>query len=221
MKIVCLSDTHCQLDAIKVPDGDVLVHAGDLTWRGDEREMSTELRLLGQLPHLKKIYVAGNHDWLAQRRRSYVEQMCADHDIIYLEDSGVVIDGIRFWGSPWQPEFGNWAFNINRMRQGEGSLSEKWELIPDQTDVLITHGPPLHVGDQTKSHSGMPIEDVGCYDLAQRVRRLQLKLHVFGHIHPSYGVYKNQPLAPNTVFVNASNCDEHYDPKHPPIVVDL
>lgn len=212
MKIVCISDTHLQHN-FKVPDGDVLVHAGDGTRMGKHHEIWDWAGWMGGLPHKHKIAIAGNHDWGFQKDPFVSRELMQRHGITYLQDSGVMIDGVKFWGSPWQPEFCGWAFNLSRF---EGDLTRVWEQIPDDTNVLVTHGPPKNILDLTgdKYHAA---ENVGCWDLRERVRKLKaLKLHVFGHIHTSYG----QELADGVKFVNASTCDENYDPVNPPIVVD-
>ena len=125
----------------------------------------------------------------------------------YLEDSEATIGGLRFYGSPWQPWFFDWAFNLER----GAPLAEKWALVPDDTDVLLTHGPPSGVLDTTSRG-----ERVGCEELAAALRRVRPRLHVFGHIHESYGVHP----ADDTLSVNACNCDSRYAPVHPPVVVD-
>jgi len=134
----------------------------------------------------------------------------------YLQDEEVVIDGIKFYGSPWQPEFMNWAFNLPR---GE-KLAEVWSHIPDDTDVLITHCPPYGKLDLViNEYSDENGEMVGCKDLAERIMSLKkLKLHVFGHIHCSHGECFDQ----NSVhYVNASICTEEYLADNRPIIVDI
>ena len=126
----------------------------------------------------------------------------------YLSDSGRTIDGVRVWGSPWQPWFYDWAFNLPR----GAALAAKWALIPDGTDVLVTHGPPLGVLDTT-----LRGEPVGCAALRGRVAQLRPRLHLFGHIHEAYGVVDHD----GTLFVNASNCTLAYEPDNAAIVVDL
>src|SRR5690606_27797878 len=128
--------------------------------------------------------------------------------LTYLRDAGVEIDGVRFWGSPWQPEFFDWAFNLPR---GE-ALAARWALVPEDTDVLITHGPPRGILDRTVT--GTP---VGCDDLRAALDRLAPRLHVFGHIHEAYGRVEG----PRTTFVNASVCDVRYRAVNDPVVVDL
>lgn len=129
-----------------------------------------------------------------------------------------MIDGVKFWGSPWQPEFCNWAFNLSRGIK----LKEKWDLIPADTNVLITHGPPMGILDNVTKFNGhtgeLEIQHVGCVDLYNRVMELKsLQLHVFGHLHDGYGKQKIN----KTIFVNASICTEEYKPTNAPIVVEL
>lgn len=207
MRIVCISDCHQKLDKVVVPDGDVLIHAGDSTFRGDIREITKFARMLEALPHKVKICIAGNHDWLFQTNPSLAQSLLPE-GVIYLQDSWCVVDGLVFYGSPWQPEFCNWAFNLPR---GE-ALRKKWDLIPDKVDVLITHGPPFGIRDDVPGG-----ERVGCGDLLKAVERVKPQLHVFGHIHNGYGMFCKDGIT----FVNASVCDERYMPLNAPIVIDL
>lgn len=221
MKIVCISDTHNQHKRISVPAGDVLIHAGDGTGSGDFKEIAAFLCWLDSLPHPHKILVAGNHDWTFQRDPDIAGLLLKDHPgITYLQDSGCEINGFKVWGSPWQPMFMSWAFNLPRGRM----LREKWNLIPIDTDILVTHGPPLGILDQVlpvptggwDPDRGQP-EHLGCEEMLIRVRTVKPKLHVFGHIHGGYGIHKDR----GTTHVNASICDEDYRPINAPVVLDL
>lgn len=128
---------------------------------------------------------------------------------IYLEDSEITIYGIKIYGTPWQPEFCKWAFNVPR---GEPCLS-KWDMIPDNTDILVTHTPPLGHGDYCCS--GVR---AGCVELLSTVQnRVKPKYHVFGHIHEGYGISSDGKI----IYVNASTCDINYLPSNPPIVFDI
>ena len=118
-----------------------------------------------------------------------------------------MVDGLEVWGSPWQPWFHDWAFNLER----GAALAEKWAMIPDSTDLLITHGPPHGILDACFDG-----RRVGCEELTRAVERVRPKLHVFGHIHEAYGVVDDG----TTLFVNASNCNLRYRPANAPIVVD-
>ena len=208
MKLVCLSDTHSLHRRIPaIPDGDVLIHAGDSLGQGTLENIEDLNDWLGSLPHRYKIVIAGNHDWAFQDTPEAAR--AALSNAIYLEDSGVEIEGVRFWGSPWTPTFMNWGFMLDRGQP----LHDAWALIPDNTDVLITHGPPLGFGDAV--HGGS--HNVGCRDLLERIDGLQLKAHIFGHIHEGYGTYQRR----GTTLINASSCTEWYEPSNPPVVFGL
>lgn len=220
MRIVCISDTHGLQGNFPVPDGDLLIHAGDMCNIGSEEDVRRFAKWLSRLPHRWKVVVAGNHDCLFQEQpalaRSYLES-CAT----YLQDSACEIEGLRLWGSPWQPWFQDWAFNLPR----KGSaLQEKWNLIPFDTDVLITHAPPHGILDQVipqPTEAGRPEQlgsgPLGCEELAVRLHAVQPKMHVFGHIHDSYGYLEQD----GTLYVNASICDEAYRPVNRAVVLDF
>lgn len=201
--IVTISDTHGLHASIDIPPGDILVHAGDLTRHGEIDELLELNEFIGTLPHPVKIVIAGNHDFCFERNPEECRERLTN--CIYLEDQSVTIEGLKFYGSPWQPWFYDWAFNLQR---GE-EIRAKWDLIPEDTDILITHGPPQGIGDMTASCT-----QAGCKDLLDRVRKIKPQLHIFGHIHEAYGVYSNQ----HTTFINASVCDLSYAPLNKPIV---
>jgi Icc-related predicted phosphoesterase len=192
---------------IAVPDGDVLIHAGDATFEGEAQEVRAFSAWFGALPHEHKIFVAGNHDFGFQFQRSAAVGLLPA-GCHYLEDSGVEINGVRFWGSPWQPWFLSWAFNLPR---GE-ALKKHWDLIPAGTDVLVTHSPPYGIHDWVESG-----EHVGCEEMLKAVRRVRPAFHVFGHIHGGYGIKTKN----GTTFINASICDEGYQPVNAPIVFEI
>jgi predicted phosphodiesterase len=207
VRIVAISDTHSLVPAGGVPDGDVLVHAGDLTKRGTLLEIAAAGDWLRSLPHARKVVIAGNHDF-GFEREPQAARAALGSGFDYLEDSGVVIDSVSFWGSPWQPWFFDWAFNLPR---GE-RLAEKWALIPDDTRVLVTHGPPYGILDRTDDG-----DLAGCSDLRERVRVVRPAVHVFGHIHEGAGTLRDG----GTLFVNASICDLKYKAVNPARVFDV
>lgn len=214
MRIVCISDTHNCTNEIVVPEGDILIHSGDATITGTVEEVKRFNEWFAGLPHKHKIFVAGNHDWLFEKNNELARRSL-DPSIIYLQDSSTEIDGLRIYGSPWQPRFYDWAFNL--MRGSE--IAEKWRLIPDDIDILITHGPPHLILDAVPTRFGE--ENAGCEELRKRVEQIaeqkKLKLHIFGHIHCGYGIHEEFGVK----FVNASTCDESYSPVQLPVVVDL
>lgn len=121
-RIVCVSDTHNCNEAIDVPDGDILIHSGDATINGTVTEIRDFNRWFSALPHKHKIFVAGNHDWLFETDETLARQIL-HKDIIYLQDSEITVEGLRIYGSPWQPRFYDWAFNLDRGPQ----IAEKWK----------------------------------------------------------------------------------------------
>ena len=206
MRIICLSDTHNRLDEIDVPAGDLLIHAGDFSGRGTRREVEYFAADLAALPHRTKVVIAGNHDFLFETDSAKARDLLGD-SCIYLEDSGCDVDGLRIWGSPWQPWFHDWAFNLRT----DDELAAKWSLIPDDTDLLITHGPPRGILDRTSGG-----DDVGCAALVEAIRRVRPGLHVFGHIHEGYGAVERD----GTIHLNASNCTLQYEPTNAPVQLE-
>ena len=210
MRLVCISDTHMNHRGLHLPEGDVLVHAGDATGSGSPSEVDRFLGWLATQPHKHKILVAGNHDWLFQKDPKAASLLLEKHkSITYLQDSGVEIDGVRFWGAPWQPWFLDWAFNLPRKG---AALRETWNRIPIHTDVLITHGPPHGMQDQVGKG-----EHLGCEELKVRLATVEARLHIFGHIHDGYGVTRTKSMT----FINASICTEEYRALNRPVVVGL
>lgn len=210
MKLVCISDTHMMHNRLEMPDGDVLIHAGDICNEGKLPEVRSFATWLDRQPYKHKIIIAGNHDWPFYREteRESAEALLNRAGAIYLRDSAVVIGGNVFYGSPWQPEFCNWAFNLPRGHQ----LREKWKMIYDNTDVLVTHGPPHGILDYVPRD-----ERVGDADLLYRLGQISPKVHIFGHIHYSRGEHSEA----GTHFINAAICNEAYAPAHKPITVEL
>jgi predicted phosphohydrolase len=204
VRVVCVSDTH--LRPFEVPDGDVLVHAGDMTMGGSLAEVQDFARVFEVLPHPHKVLIAGNHDFAFMRRPEEARALLGS--TVYLQDDGAEVAGLRVWGSPWQPRFGDWAFNLDR----GAPLREKWDRIPERLDILVTHGPPEGIGDRTAFG-----QSVGCADLRDAVLRTRPRFHVFGHIHEGYGVLRKG----ETTYVNASVCTLQYRPTNAPIVLEV
>jgi Icc-related predicted phosphoesterase len=214
MKITFISDTHNKHEYLTskaynniLGSGDVLVHAGDCTGMGKTHEIKNFLDWFSNTNYTHKIFIAGNHDWGFELHNDIAPEY-KEKNVHYLFDSEVVIDGVKFYGSPWQPEFYNWAFNLPR---GE-KLAEKWALIPNDTDVLITHGPAHGMLDWLPSGA-----QVGCQDLYYKIMEIQPKIHVCGHIHCAYG----QKYFNGVEFLNASVLDEQYQHHNKPISLEF
>jgi len=199
VRIVCISDTHNLHERIEVPDGDILVHAGDFS-RGSFKSIKSFSDWLGRLPHKHKIVVAGNHDSLFEmdppKARATLE------NVIFLSDSGVTVEGLKFWGCPLPPLLKGLA------------LTRKWEKIPSDTDILITHHPPFGFGDillSTGEHAGCPV-------LLETVqKRVIPRVHIFGHFHEGAGIFYDE----NTTYINASTLTKAMEPSNPPILFDI
>jgi Icc-related predicted phosphoesterase len=207
MRIVAFSDTHMQHDTIAMPDGDVLIFAGDMCRLGILDEIRQFNAYLVSLPHQYKVVIAGNHDWPFEYNALQAREVLTQAD--YLQDQALEIAGFKLYGSPWQPEFHAWAFNLPR---GE-CLKQKWDKIPLDTDILITHAPPSMMLDKITNQ-----QRVGCEMLKIAVEQtIKPKLHIFGHIHESYGMVKKA----GTTYINASICSDKYGLLNQPIVVDV
>jgi Icc-related predicted phosphoesterase len=235
MRIVCISDTHSLQNNMmhQIPDGDVLVHAGDISNRGGERDVTEFIHWFQNIKGFdSKIFIAGNHDHCFERvnlphhkgdydwlNHLMSPENLSQSDVTYLEDSFITIETpefsrpIKFYGSPLQPWFYDWAFNLPRLGD---ELDKKWSMVPDDTDVLITHSPPNGVLDLVNNFR-QPNRNVGCESLRFHMERIKPALNVFGHIHEGYGV----TYLDDTLYVNASTCTAGYSPTNKPIVVDL
>ena len=209
MKLTFFSDTHNRHRKIKFSNGDVLVFCGDLTNKGELSQVEDFAKFVKKLDYKYKIAIAGNHDFCFDDHRSIeAEEYFKNAGIIYLNDSGIEIEGIKFWGSPIQPWFNDWAFNRSR---GE-EIKRHWDLIPMGTDVLITHGPPFGILDMCANG-----ERVGCKDLLETIAKIRPRIHAFGHIHEKFGTAR----VDKTIFVNACCLNELYAPTHNPIDIGI
>jgi Icc-related predicted phosphoesterase len=202
MQIILWSDSHGGHERCAIPGGDLLIFAGDIGARGTLEELGVFNAFLGRLPHPHKIVIAGNRDFFFEDQPAESRRLLTH--AVYLQDEEIVIGGLRIFGSPWQPPFMNTAFNIPR----GAALREKWQHIPRGIDILVTHTPPLGIGDRTAAG-----RNVGCGDLLAAVLRIRPLLHVFGHIHEGYGTTQKD----GTAFINASVTDASMRIRHQPI----
>jgi Icc-related predicted phosphoesterase len=207
MKLVMIADTHTFHELCTLPDGDVLIHAGDMALAGSIQEVQRCLDWLNKQPHKHIIAIAGNHDWAFQRFKGALQL----GRIIYLENSGISIEGKNFYGSPVSPSFCNWAFNADR----GPAIKKYWDVIPDNLDVLITHGPPQGIADF--QHPTFGSFNLGCADLMNQVEISKPKIHVFGHIHGGYGQKEYKGIK----FYNASQVNEAYKIANKPWEVEI
>jgi len=213
MKITFISDTHTMHNELngQLPGGDILIHSGDFMNSGYSKHDITEFCEWFEAHDYKhKIFIAGNHDRMFENHPLESNTIVNKYDVTYLQDDEHLIDGVKLYGTPWQPEFCNWAFNLPR--RGDG-LMAKWGAIPKDTDILITHGPAY--GHLDISSYGN--QNVGCELLRERIDVVKPLIHCFGHIHGSAG-YK---FDGNTHHLNASILNERYHYQNRPMTIDL
>ena len=228
MRIVAISDTHTHHMGVDVPNGDVLVHAGDFTYKGRREEIVEFLDWFLAFPHPHKVLIAGNHDiTLDENKRTdsntilsiddmehwihedFYERIRSNEGVHYLENSGVCIGGINFWGSPITPTFGyGWAFNSD-----PDEIKKYWDLIPKDTQVLITHGPSFGNLDWALPN----YQKVGCSKLHEKISDISPIVHIFGHIHEAYGAVKKD----KTTYFNAAQLDRGYYHTNSPWIIDI
>ena len=213
IRITFISDTHtkhkqCEMD---LPGGDLLIHAGDIMNSGYSKSDIHDFCKWFELQDYKhKIFIAGNHDRMFENHPLESNTIVNNYDVTYLQDEEDIIDGVKIYGSPWQPEFYNWAFNLPR--NGE-DLREKWSWIPNPIDILVTHAPAYGHLDV----SGFGDSGLGCELLRERIDVVKPLIHCFGHIHGSAG-YK---FDGNTHHFNASILNERYEYRNKPMTIDL
>lgn len=208
MQITLISDTHFCHNQLELPGGDMLIHAGDVCGYGTEDEAVAFLEWFAEQPYKHKIFIAGNHDWFFEiYDKTYIDNIIPSN-IHYLNDTGIEIEGFKIWGSPVQIEFCEWAFN----RKKGADINKHWKLIPKNTDILITHGPPFGILDRTNSNY-----NAGCEMLLKKVNLIKPKLHVFGHIHEGYGMIEKEKI----IFANASSVNINYQLVNAPIVLEI
>ena len=210
--ITFITDTHTKHKHLtgELPGGDILIHCGDFTNRGYMTEIKNFLDWFDEVKGYEhKIFIAGNHDFGFQDNPKECAKLLTNYpNLTYLEDNSVIIDGIKIYGTPWQPRFYDWAFNLNR----GWDIAQKWEKIPMDTDILITHGPAFGILDQT--YTG---QRVGCEDLYKKVMEIKPKVHACGHIHYDYGMKEMDGMT----FINACNLGEDYMYQNGPITLDF
>lgn len=215
MKLVAISDQHGYLPD-NLPDGDVLVVAGDICPVHNHELWFQKMWLEGDftswansLTFKDIIVIGGNHDFYLEDveiLNNPVPFRFADN-VHYLKDSGIVLDGIKFWGSPWSNIFGRWAFMAE-----DRVLAFRYDDIPNDVDVIISHSPPMGYGDFVEDEGYQ-----GSVALRKKIQDIRPRLVVCGHIHEGYGMY---PILGGQV-INASLRNERYEVVNDPIVIEI
>jgi Icc-related predicted phosphoesterase len=199
MQITVISDTHGLHDRIKSLNkpfinevdgaGKMIIHAGDITEDGSEAEVRDFLRWFAKLPHQYKIFIGGNHDLFLEQSSLVTISKMIPQGVYWLNNSGLIVEGVRIWGSPVTPYFLGMAFNKKRGAE----IKKVWDGVPSWTDILIIHGAPAGIMDG----------GFGCEDLLERVKEIKPQYHLFGHSHGYSGINK----VGETTFINAAMVD--------------
>lgn len=211
MKIVFISDTHDQqLTSIDVPDGDILCFTGDICGSDTMATYERFNSWLGSLPHAKKIIIPGNHDFLAERDPGLFKDTMFYATTLIHEHYEYA--GAKFFGSPYQTWFHDWAFNVKLDNERE----KLWGDIEEDTDITLIHCPPYKVLDEVQySHGRDP--HVGCKPLRKKLMQVKPIIAAHGHIHEAYGTLEHMDI----LFINSCICNENYKPHNAPIVVEI
>jgi calcineurin-like phosphoesterase family protein len=219
-RIIHISDTHSHHRKLNMPHGNILICSGDITRVGSLEDIFDFAKWVKELPYANKICIYGNHELGHSKpgpKRQKGLEMLKEAGIIYLENSGVIINDWNIWGSPITPEFHSWEWNAERGPQ----IRKYWDMIPDNTNILICHGMPYGILDAVpryNDYAGAFYENVGCKDLLNRINELKhLKLFCGGHLHPGHGQLELNGVK----FVNASFCQDGHKGFNSPIVIDL
>ncbi|KKL27239.1 hypothetical protein LCGC14_2387140 [marine sediment metagenome] len=208
MRIVAFADTHGQHEDVTLPDGDVAVFAGDACRHGSRDDFLDFLDWYEKQSHGLKIMIPGNHDICTEKYPGFALSACRARDIAYLANAGIRPSNVSYYGFPWTPRFGNWAW-----MKDEGELRADLDTIMWEPDVFISHGPPVGVLDRTTREG----EYVGSVSLWNYILDSDISLNIFGHIHEGYGVYRLN----DTLFVNCSLMNENYELVNKPVVIEL
>lgn len=211
-----ISDTHTRHKMIDVPKADIVFHAGDIE-ADNESRLRDFLDWFSELPHKHKVFIAGNHDWLFEKDNKTAIKICEeykDKGVVYLQDSGCEIEGIKIYGSPHSPEFCDWAFNCWRtpkeaafdkmikFPKGYDFIGTYWDMIPKDIDIALTHGPVYDILDECYGRN------VGCELLRKKIFEIKPQYHICGHIHCAVG----EEIVENINFINACVLGENYFP---------
>lgn len=203
-----MSDSHGQHQGVNIPDGDMLIHAGDVSDVGKKEQVTEFIEWFTRQPHKYKIFIAGNHDFYLEQAPHHELSALIPDNLIYLNDESIIIEGIKIFGSPVTPWFDNWAFN----RFPGNDIQKHWDKIPADVDILLTHGPPWKIMDQVKAGP-----HTGSEDLLKTINEIKPPYHFFGHIHEEYGTWSNG----HTRFYNACVLNSDYQLQNEPFVIEL
>lgn len=218
MKIVCISDVHAKWNKVIIPECDLLISAGDYSFLGESHMVRDYHKWLDKQPARHIISVQGNHEKNVEKNFSFYQDLAREQcpRVHFIDEGFVEIEGKQIWCSAITPWFHNWAWN-----RFPDEIIKHWDKIPNDIDVLVTHGPPQGILDEVRNFNREVGEwesgHCGCPELLKKVMIIKPMLHVFGHIHPGYGI----KVVDGTTFINAALCNDDYKLANNPIVFNV
>lgn len=219
MKIVAISDAHGKWNKVVIPECDLLISAGDYSFNGEDHMVRDFHKWMNKQPAKHKISVQGNHEKRVESNFILSKQMAEEAcpGVHFIDEGPIDIENIKIWCSAITPFFFNWAWN----RHPGQEIQKHWDRIPNNIDILVTHGPVYGLLDGVpyfdQTSGEMSIRHCGCKQLFNKTMMIAPKVHVCGHIHEGYG----ETVFGNTKFINASICDAEYRPVNKPIVFEI
>ncbi len=220
MKIVAISDTHGKWNKCQIPECDLLISAGDYSWRGEHHMVRDFHRWLDKQPAKHVISVQGNHEKLVEADFEGCKKIALEAcpRVHFIDEGLVEIEGLRIWCSAITPWFHNWAWN----RYPGPEIQQHWDKIPPGVDVIVTHGPPHGILDSVPDFNGQTFKweerHCGCPQLLGKILEVRPRVHIFGHIHPCGG---KQIHRDGITFINAAICDDDYRAVNAPVVLEI
>jgi Icc-related predicted phosphoesterase len=221
MKICVISDTHCKWKNLVIPECDLLISAGDYSFKGESWVVKDFHKWLNKQPAKHIISVQGNHEkWVEsnfQLAKEIAEQACPG--VHFIDEGLVEIDGVKIWCSAISSWFCNWAWN----RYPGEELQKHWDKIPNDgsIDIVVTHGPCYGILDGVVKYNTKiceyELEHCGDKQLLDKILEVKPKFHICGHIHEGFGIHEQDGIQ----FINASICDEHYKPINPVTIITI
>lgn len=206
MKIIALSDTHTEHEKVSLPDGDILIFAGDFEIRRDRpTDLFDMIAWFSQQPHKTKIVIFGNHDFTNNLTWWELQQRFGK--IYYLDNGYIIVNGLKIWGSSYSPTFMDWAW-----MKSDNELKEIYATIPDDTDIVVTHTPCRGILDDCGRYG-----NVGSISLRERIKEIKPKIHICGHIHNCHGKYTDG----QTDYYNVSAMDDNYDVINRAMIIEV
>lgn len=206
--MVAISDVHGKWKKLKIPSCDLLISAGDYSFQGEPHMVRDFHAWLNEQDAGHIISVQGNHETWVEKNWDQAKAIALEAcPAVHFIDEGLIeIEGKKIWCSAVTPWFYDWAWNVQR----GPDIKRHWDKIPNDVNMIVTHGPAYGILDVVPAADGSPRGRVGCQDLLDAIRRIKPDIHICGHIHHSYG----QEHIDGTSFYNVSICDEMYYPSN-------